>query len=302
MNEPLRPARPGIVYGTLLAVQLAFASHHVVSKVVVDELPPAALALVRAGSATVVMFLIHLAVRGLPRVAHRDLPKLAGCGLLGIAGNQLLYFYGLERTTSVNASVLITTIPVFTVVVSVLLKKERFVLRRAVGVGVAMSGVLLLVGWNALSLGLTTAVGDVMVVLNSLLYAGFLVLVGPLVAKYGSLTVVVWLFAFGALFVAPLGVPELVGAAPSVPMHIWGLAGYVVLVPTIFTYLANTWALGYARPSLVAIFIYLQPVGATLLAVIFLDATVELKLLLAASLVFTGIYLVARTPTAQQTP
>jgi drug/metabolite transporter (DMT)-like permease len=280
---------PWIVHGGLLAVQLGFASHYVVSKMVVRELPPSALALVRASGAALLMFVVHLALRGVPRVSKKDALALAGCAVLGIAGNQLLFFHGLARTTASNASVLITTIPVFTFIVSVALRRETVTARALGGIALALSGVLVLLGAEALSLGSETIVGDVMIVLNCLFYGSYLVLVGGLVKRLGSMTAVVWLFFFGALWVAPFGAGDLVRHAGDVAPGTWVKVLYIIFVPTIFTYLVNAWALRHAPASLVAIYIYLQPIAATALAVAFLGEEITPRLMAAAALVFVGI-------------
>ncbi|HJL14048.1 MAG TPA: DMT family transporter [Sandaracinaceae bacterium LLY-WYZ-13_1] len=287
---------PLVVHGALVAVQLGFASHHVVSKVAVAEVPPGALAFVRASSAALIMLAIHLARRGLPRVPVRDLPKLAGAALLGIAGNQLLFFHGLSRTRATNASVLVTTIPVFTLVATLVLGREKATWRGIGGVAVALSGVLYLVGVEALTVGVETIAGDAMIVANAACYGTYLVVVTNLVKRHGSMTAVVWLFTFGALWVAPFGVPDLLTTAPRLAPAIWAAVAWVVLVATVFTYLVNAWALRYAPASVVAIYIYLQPVAATALAVTFLDEPVTARLLVAALLVFAGIFLVTRRP------
>ncbi|MEC7522513.1 MAG: DMT family transporter [Myxococcota bacterium] len=288
------PPSPALVHAGLLAVQLGFASHYVVSKIAVRELSPAGLALVRAAVAAAVMLAVHVGARGLPRVPWRDALKLAGCAALGIAGNQLLFFSGLRHTTASNASVLVTTIPVFTLLVSLALRRERATARGILGIALALSGVIYLLGAEALTLGPETVLGDLMIVGNSLFYGTYLVLVADLARRHGSMTAVVWLFGFGALWVAPFGAGALVADAPSVRGTTWWLVAYIVLVPTIFTYLTNAWALRHAPPSIVAVYIYLQPVGATALAVFFLDETPTPRLFGAAALVFAGIFLVTR--------
>ncbi|HEY8429222.1 MAG TPA: DMT family transporter [Sandaracinaceae bacterium] len=286
------------VHACLVAVQLGFASHHVASKVVLRELSPGALSLVRAASAAAVLFAVHAARRGLPRVPLRDLPLLSACALLGIAANQVCFFEGLARSTAINASVLVTTIPVFTVLTAIALRKEPASGRTLLGVAVALAGALYLVGVEAFELGPHTMVGDGLIALNALFYGVYLVLVTPLVQRHGSLTVVVWLFALGSLWIAPYGARDLVLEAPALGLGAWALVAVIVLVATVFTYLANAWALKHAPASIVAIYIYLQPIAAAALAVAVLGEAVTSRVALASLLVFTGIYLVTRRVTS----
>jgi drug/metabolite transporter (DMT)-like permease len=282
------------VHAGLVAVQLGFASHAVVGKLIVPELPPGALALVRACSAALVLLLLHLSRFGVPKVPARDLPRLALSSLLGIAANQILFFEGLARSSAIHASLLITTIPVFTLLASVAFRQEVVTRRAALGVALALGGVVYLIGGEGFSLGADTLVGDLLVVANSLCYGVYLVLVRPLVQRHGSVRVVVWLFAFGALWIAPYGADDLVRTAGGVAGSTWALVAYVVAVATVFTYLVNAWALGKAPSSTVAVYIYLQPVAAAVLAMLILDETLTSRVALAAALVFAGISLVVR--------
>jgi drug/metabolite transporter (DMT)-like permease len=282
------------VHGGLVAVQLAFAGHAIAGKIVVRELPPGALSLARTLLAGLTLFAIHRLRGGALRVPPGDLAKLAGCALLGIAANQVLFFEGLARTTAINASVLVATIPIFTLLVALVLRKEQTSGLALLGVGLALAGVVYLLGAEALTVGADTLVGDALVVGNSLSYGAYLVLVGPLVRKHGSLTVVVWLFAFGALWVMPYGARDLLVHAPHITADTWLLIAFIVLAATVFTYLVNAWALGRAQASIVAIYIYLQPVAAAVLAVIVLDEALTSRVILAAALVFTGIALATR--------
>lgn len=285
---------PLLVHGALVAVQLAFAGHAVAGKVVVRELPPGALALVRTLLAGLILFAIHRARGGALRVPPADLARLAGCALLGIAGNQVLFFEGLARTTAINASVLVATIPIFTLLVALVLRREATSGLALLGVGLALAGVVYLLGAEALTVSGATLLGDALVIGNSLSYGAYLVLVGPLVRRHGSLKVVVWLFAFGALWVLPYGARDLLAHAPSITADTWLLVLFIVLFATVFTYLVNAWALGRAPASIVAIYIYLQPVAAAVLAVLVLGEALTSRVILAAALVFAGIALATR--------
>jgi drug/metabolite transporter (DMT)-like permease len=300
MEDVKRAPSPFLVHGGLLIVQLGFASHHVASKMVVRELPPTALALVRAFAATVILLAIHvIARRSLPRVPVSDLPKLAGCAFLGIAANQILFFEGLARTTAINASLLTTTIPVFVFALALVLGREKTTLRAIAGIALALGGVIYLLGEEAFTLGGDTVVGDLLVAINSLSYAAYMIFVIGLVKKHGSLTVVVWLFFFGTLWIAPFGAIGLWDHAPSIDATTWALVAWIILAATVVAYLINAWALAYAPPSVVGIYIYLQPLGAALLAVLVLHEELTSRAVLAAALVFAGIFLVARKRAAR---
>lgn len=291
-----RSAPPrALVHAALFAVQIAFASLSVVGKVVVRTLEPGALALLRLAGAAAVFGALALARRdpSAPRMPPRDVLAIAGCAVLGIFGNQVLFLYGLRLTTAVNATVLVATIPVFTVLSAILLRREPPRAASLVGVGVAFAGALWLVG-GEFALGSAGVAGDLLVLSNSVVYALYLVLVRDLALRYGSIRVVAIGFACGALLALPLGAPALARQAGALDGETWLLVAYVVLVPTVFTYLANAWALRFAPSSLVAIYIYLQPIVAALLAWIVLGEIVRPRVLVTVALVFAGIWIVTR--------
>jgi drug/metabolite transporter (DMT)-like permease len=292
-EEP-RP-RDALVHASLIAVQVAFATLSVVGRVVLAELPPMAFASLRLVFAALAFaaFSPSSFGRALPA---RDKLGIAGCAALGIYGNQVLFLSGLARTTATNATVLVATIPIFAAVAAIALGGERPRPRVLGGIALAFGGIVYLVGVEALELGGAHTIGDLLVTANAAIYALYLVLVRGYVGKHGGLPVVTWGFFCGALFSLPLGVPDLIEAAPRVSATTWGWVAYAILVPTIFTYLTNAWALRWATTSTVAIYIYIQPTIAAVLAWQFLGEEPHARLLVAALLVFAGIWIVTRTP------
>jgi drug/metabolite transporter (DMT)-like permease len=212
------------------------------------------------------------AVRGVMRAAGRwervqraDLLRLAGCGLTGVAANQLLFFNGLNLTSPVNASLIMTVNPVLVLLVSAALLGTPVTARKIAGIalGMAGAGALLIMGARAETLH-TSWQGDLMVLINATSYGFYLVLVKPLMAKYKPLTVIAWVFLFGAMFVLPIGAQQALAIDWSAleAVHWRGLA-FVVLATTFLVYLLNIYALQHVQPTVVSIYIYLQPLLAT---------------------------------------
>jgi drug/metabolite transporter (DMT)-like permease len=277
-----------------VVVQLAFASLAVLGKVALRTMAPQGLALVRIGGAALIFFAISRARGPWPRFSRPELGRLVVCSLLGVAGNQLLFLAGLSRTTAINASVLTATIPVLTVGVGLVLGREKVRASLLAGIVLALAGVLWLVGIEGFRLGWSTVAGDVMILTNCLMYAIYLVIVRDMVGKHGAVPIVAVTFLIGAIAAAPFGAAPLVTAATRFTAASVALLAYLVLVPTVFTYLANAWALRFARSSVVAIYIYLQPLATAGLAAWLLAERPSGRALVAAVAVFAGIALVTR--------
>jgi drug/metabolite transporter (DMT)-like permease len=277
----------------LALVQVVFGSLAVVGKVALPQVGPYALVAVRIGLAAIVLVALERLLVAHP-LTRRDVPTLAGLSLLGVALNQVLFLLGLSMTTAVEATVLITTIPVFTMAVGLAWGKESWSPRKGLGIAVAFAGVVVLVGASALEFGSATFLGNLFVVLNAAFYAVFLVASRPVLERMPPLTLTAGTFAIAAILVLPVGVWGLGQVQPGGPdASGWAAIAYIILGPTVLTYFLVSYALVRVPASTVASFIYLQPLVAGLLAVLFLGEPLTPRTLGAAALIFAGVALAA---------
>jgi drug/metabolite transporter (DMT)-like permease len=248
---------------------------------------PFALCMARLLGAALV--LVPLAARRSgPRVlTARDRGGMLLLSLLGIVFNQVLFLLGLKRTSPLSATLLIATIPVFTLALAVATRRERLEARTAIGIGVAFFGVVVLSGFAV------PALGDTFVLLNAASYATYLILARPYLERFGAFTVMAWAFGLGAIVLAPLGGPALVLEAPNWSLTAVALVGWIVAIPTIFAYLLNAFALKRASPVLVTVYVYVQPTVVALLAWVQLGERPEVRALAAGALIFAGVTIVA---------
>lgn len=275
-------------------MQAFFGSLAVIGKIVLAEVPPLMLLALRIVPSAAVFLVFERVFVGEKLQSRRDMWALAGLSLLGVVLNMGMFLMGLARTTPTNAIVLITSIPVFTLLVAVLLKHERLHLGNGLGLGLALGGVLFLLG-----AGFTAQreyfVGNVLVVLNSLSYAIYLVLSRPLLARYDPITLVTYTFLWAAVFALPIGVFEFATTdLGAISAKAWWGAAYVVVFVTILVYYLNNWALRRVPSSTVAIYIYIQPLVAALLAYVLLDEVPTTRTLIAAVPIFVGVALATR--------
>jgi drug/metabolite transporter (DMT)-like permease len=285
---------PASVHGALLAVQLMFASLSIVAKIALREIGPLGLVCARSMTAMVVLFAARLVLAPRERVAPRDLPALAAYGFFGVTANMLLFIEGLARTTATNAIVIGTMIPVFTVGVAVALRREVATQKKLAGLVVACVGALTIVGASRFDPSGRALVGDLLIVGNSLSFSIYLVISRRILTTYSPMTVVSWTFVFGALGILPFGAHTLAAAAPHLSAQTWTCIGYIVLFPTVGTYFLNTFALQKVPSSLVAIYIYLQPIVGALLAAAALGERPAPSTFAGAALIGLGIWLVTR--------
>ncbi len=288
--------RPGsrAPYLALIVVQVLFASNAIVGRLVLATVPAGLLVGCRVVGAAVALGLLNLA-RGGPWIRDRHtLLHVALCGLLGVTGNQSLFVFGLSHTTAVNATILTTTAPVFTVLGALLLRQERPSAGKLWGIGVAALGAIYLVGPDRLSFAPGVALGNLLILLAMLCYAGYFLLSKPLLRRLDALTASTYIMMFAMVGTLPIAAPSFRGSTlAAVTPRAWALVGFIVLFPTILAYLLNLWALRRVSPQTVASFIYLQPLLAAVAAPLVLPAE-ELsgRTLVAGLTIFAGLGLV----------
>ncbi|NJM92183.1 MAG: EamA family transporter, partial [Rhodospirillaceae bacterium] len=204
------------------------------------------------------------------RLERRDRRFFVLCAVLGVVINQELFIHGLARTTATNAVVLGSTIPVFTALFAIALGYESASRTRLVGIALAFVGCVVLVGPDELSLKSSHLLGSVMVLANAASYGMYLAIARKVAGRYDPFAIVAILFLVGVPLVAPLGVHAWSQAGPLTGATI-GFLAFLILVPTVGAYSLVQIALQHAESSLVASYIYLQPIFTTVAAAFLLD-------------------------------
>ena len=296
-SAPATPAAavgsPLALHGGLLAVQLLFSSFHVSAKFALAEIDPLALACLRVLFVTpVLVALAWRHDRKLP--ALRDLPWLALLGALGVFGNQVLFITGLSHTTATNAAILMPAIPVFAAAIGALFGIDRVGPRRLLGIGLAVAGALAVLDPTHFSMADEQTLGNLLVLSNTFLYAGFLVLQRPVLERLPWRTVIAGSFAFGSIGVLAMGGGELAAVdAGAVSAAVWWAVG-VALLATLGGYALNTWAVRRSSPTLVAAYTTLQPLTSAGLAALLLGESMGAHAALGLVLIAGGLWLVSR--------
>ena len=290
MSKSSSNASPHIA---LIAVQVMFATWPVFGKIVLRTIPSLGLVGIRVLGAAVALTALGLATRRLERIAKSDWLLLVVSSLLGVVFNQWLFVKGLSLTTAVNATLLGTTIPVFTLLVSIFVGNDHASVRRVIGILLAGAGVVYLIGPDRASFSHSSVVGDLLIVLNSLCYGTYIAISKRLLSRYNALTVITWVFIVGCVPTVPVAAFSLTGVSfGDVPGTVWLAVAYIVLFATVVCYYLNSWALARVPPSTVAVYIYLQPLIAFVLAPIVLGERVNSRVIIASLLVFAGVAVV----------
>ena len=282
---------PARVRTALLAVQLLFGVNYLVAKGIVTTLDPAAWAVVRATSAFVI--LAAVAVAGRRRLpSPRDMALLAVAGLFGVTLNQGLFLEGLARTTVSRSSLICAQIPTFVLLFSLLARQERLTARKALGFLAGLAGVAVLLEADRFNWDSRWLTGDLLTLANAASYALFVVIGRRVMARNDPLAATAVVFFFGALGLVAYGGRAALEISPAaLDAGLLVAMIYAVLGATVATYFLNMWAVKRITATRVALYIFLQPVVASLLGVVFRGEEVTPRFVVATLLVFAALAL-----------
>ena len=279
----------------LIAVQFFFGCAPVVGKIALQTFPSYAIVGFRIGGAALAFYFLQRFRGSLALDNRRDYLYFALFSFFGIVLNQLLFFKGLSLTTATNTSLLAVTIPIFTMLISALIGNDKLNIKKICGIFLAAAGVIYLIDPAKASFSSDTTLGDILIISNSFVYAIYVAVSKKLITKYGALKSLAWLFVFGSVINVPLGLDFMQTVAlDEVSAGAWAALAALVVFPTILAYYWNAWALARVEPSIVAVYIYLQPLLGFVSAIIFLGEKLTFRLLISAILVFCGVFLVTR--------
>lgn len=229
-------------------------------------------------------------------IQRRDLPRFLLCALTGVVINQLLFIKGLTLTTTIHAALLILVTPIIVTMFAFWVLKEKFTTTKALGLALGIGGATFLILQREGGHGTDDYLfGDVLIVLNATSYALYFILVKPLMERYSPLHVVRWVFTIGFLFLLPIGWQQ----AKAVEWEAFGIGQLgalfsVCFLGTFLAYYFNIYGIQKLGASVTGTYIYTQPVFAVIIAILFLNESITWQKILAALLIFAGVFLVNR--------
>jgi drug/metabolite transporter (DMT)-like permease len=290
MSQSLR------AHGALLFATFIFGANYWISKSLMpDYLHPFQIIFFRTTVSAALFWLISLFFPREP-IQKRDWGLIIFCGFIGIAVNQTLFFSGLNLTSPIDASIIHVANPVLVLLFSFLLKRENITRLKVAGMLLGAAGAVFIVLYGKMDqAGEGTVEGNLLISLNIICWALYLVLVKPLMHRYSTITVMKWLFLFGTLFALPVSLPSMQHVAwQALLPETWAALAYVVIGNTVIAYFITNYALKTLSPSATSYYIFLQPLIVVLIAVILGSGVLTGLKALAGLVIMTGAWLVSR--------
>lgn len=232
------------------------------------------------------------------KVERRDILPLIMASLLVIGLNQVLIILGMSYASPVDASVVCSLTPIFTLVFGAVLMSFAITWVKVLGVIAGFGGALLFIFAGEADAAINVSnplLGNTLCLLAQVCGALYLVCFGKLIAKYSILTLMKWMFLISAIAILPLTLGDML----SVEWSSLSLTGYfdfafILLFGTCLAYMLIPVAQRRVDPTVIAMYNYLQPIVAVVFSVLTGLAVLNGMNMLATLLVFVGVWLVNR--------
>ena len=233
------------------------------------------------------------------KVEKKDYLKILAAAFLGYFVTQLTFLIAIPDVTPMHCSIISSMSPIYTMFIAAIVLKEPLSWTKAGGVALSLCGILFLIFNNASGTSGASESklsGIFLMFLNSLSFSLYLGIFKPVIAKYSVVTFMKWIFLFSALMSLPLSFREVVSLEwtkiPSVQM--WEL-GFLIVFATFVSYFLIPFGQKRIRPTLVSMYSYIQPIIATIISIILCMDILTWQKLMAALMVFAGVFIVSRS-------
>jgi drug/metabolite transporter (DMT)-like permease len=231
-------------------------------------------------------------------IEPKDYVRIIFGALLGMCINMLMFFKGLQLSTPINSGVIVTLTPIIILILSAFFLKEKLTSIKFLGIILGFSGALLLILYGNTSQVVNApnvTLGNSMMLINSICFGSYLVIVKPLTKKYSTVTLMKWMFLLGIFMTFPVTYSEFSEVSwNTLPFEALWRMTFVIVGTTFLTYMFNVYALKTLPATTIGAFTYLQPLITILYAVITGNDILDGVKISACLLVFLGVYLVSK--------
>ncbi len=269
-------------------------SFTVAKEVMPAYIKPFGFILLRVVGATILFWIAGFFIKR-EKITPKDYLHIFVAAIFGVALNMLTFFKGLSLTTPISGAVMMVTTPILVLTFASIFLNEKATAKKIIGIFIGLIGaVFLIVYGKKIGGGNDELIGNFLVFINAASYALYLILVKSLTKKYHPLVFAKWLYLFGLIMVIPFGFEELKEVKfNEMPRLIYLRILFIIVLTTFITYLFNLLAIKKLKPTTVSIFIYLQPVIATIYALVVKSDSLNSVKIIATLLIFVGVYLVS---------
>lgn len=286
----------------LLAANILFGLNNPISRSLMpDIIDPITLTYFRILGGAVLFWVSALFIK-VEKVPFKDLVLFFFAAFFSLTANQIPFFLGLSKTSPIDAAIVITTLPIMSMLLAALIIKEPITLKKAFGVLVGASGALFLIlGENITHVGKGNFVGNIIVFAAVVSFSLYLNLFKNLISKYSPLTIMRWMFVFAAIQSYPFCHHAVSSFDPAILTSVVTLKiGYIVFFATFISYILLAVGQRILLPTTLSMYNYTQPIIASLATIAMGLDVFGIEQLISTVLVFIGVYIVTQSKTRAQ--
>ena len=290
-------------HAAVLGANFIFGANYAIVKYITPSfLHPFALNVVRILVSLALFWFLFLFKPAKVKIEKKHVPRFLLCALTGVVINQIFFIKGVSLTTPIHSALLSLATPIFITIIAAWLLREGFTWIKFMGLVLGIGGAAMLILLKDSShLSNNILLGNIMVLINAISYSFYLVLVRPLMKTYSGIQVLRWIFTFGSLVILPFGMQEFLSTNwAAFDLSHWIALGCVAVGATFLAYLLNVYGISVIGASATGAYIYTQPVFAAVIAIIFAGEHFSVVKLVAAILIFTGVYLANSKKVAEE--
>ena len=221
-------------------------------------------------------------------VDHRDMLKIFFASLFALVFNQGVYIFGLSMTSPIDASIVTTTLPIVTMIIAAIYLKEPITNLKVLGIFVGAMGALTLI---LSSQATSNGIGDLLCLVAQISFSIYLTVFKGLSQKYSPITLNKWMFIYASMCYIPFSYHDVAGIQwTEISTAAYVQVGYVVIGGSFIMT-----AQRLLRPTVVSMYNYMQPIVASIAAIIMGLGVFGWEKGVAIALVFLGVYIVTKS-------
>ena len=230
-------------------------------------------------------------------VDHRDMLKIFFASLFALVFNQGVYIFGLSMTSPIDASIVTTTLPIVTMIIAAIYLKEPITNLKVLGIFVgAMGALTLILSSQTAGSGNGSIIGDLLCLVAQISFSIYLTVFKGLSQKYSPITLNKWMFIYASMCYIPFSYQDVAGIQwAEVSTAAYVQIGYVVIGGSFLAYIFIMTAQRLLRPTVVSMYNYMQPIVASIAAIIMGLGVFGWEKGVAIALVFLGVYIVTKS-------
>jgi drug/metabolite transporter (DMT)-like permease len=235
------------------------------------------------------------------QIPPKDMLKIFFASMFALTFNQGMYIFGLSMTSPIDASIVTTTLPIITMIVAAIYLKEPITNKKVLGIFVGAMGALILICSGTATAGTGSLYGDLLCMVAQLSFSIYLTAFKGLAQKYSVITLNKWMFIYASMCYIPLSYNDIAAiewstVSTSTILQVL----YIALCGSFLAYIFIMTAQKLLRPTVVSMYNYMQPIVASIAAVLMGVGTFGWQKGIAIALVFTGVYIVTQSKSREQ--